>query len=74
MLLLKCLEVEEQHKSKTYWVQLGDSNTSYFHTTLKKRRENNTIRCIKTANGSHIISRDEIASETIDFYENMFSE
>ncbi|XP_062109851.1 uncharacterized protein LOC133821712 [Humulus lupulus] len=32
-----------RQQSKTTWLQFGDENTSYFHASLKKRREENPI-------------------------------
>lgn len=55
---LNILRTEEQFwasKSRINWLNLGDSNTSYFHASILKRRRDNRISSIKDSLGDGTI-------------------
>ncbi|XP_050238208.1 uncharacterized protein LOC126687695 [Mercurialis annua] len=70
--LLSCEESFYKQKSRIQWLNLGDSNTKYFHNSVKQRRITNCIPLIKLEDGSIISSKEEIHKEITRFYSNLF--
>ncbi|XP_074271106.1 uncharacterized protein LOC141595031 [Silene latifolia] len=58
-------------KAKHQWVQQGDTNSSYFHGLLKKRRNRNTIVQIEDMNGKICNSPDQIHTAFLDYYQHL---
>ncbi|XP_074271290.1 uncharacterized protein LOC141595221 [Silene latifolia] len=56
-------------KAKHQWVQQGDTNSSYFHGLLKKRRNGNKIVQIEDMNGKMCNSPDQIHTAFLDYYQ-----
>ncbi|XP_050229090.1 uncharacterized protein LOC126678227 [Mercurialis annua] len=71
--LMICEESFYKQKSRVQWLNLGDSNTKFFHNSIKQRRSRNNIAMIKLDNGEIINNRDKIHEEMKKFYKNMFS-
>lgn len=57
-----------QQKSRIKWLQLGDSNSSYFFANLKNRTAYSEIKKLQLSNGNWSDSEDEIKDEIIGFY------
>ncbi|XP_050238227.1 uncharacterized protein LOC126687715 [Mercurialis annua] len=70
--LLSCEESFYKQKSRIQWLNLGDSNTKYFHNSVKQRMITNCIPLIKLEDGSIISSKEEIHKEITRFYSNLF--
>ncbi|GAU10537.1 hypothetical protein TSUD_419470, partial [Trifolium subterraneum] len=62
-----------KQKSRTKWIQEGDSNTSFFHATIKGRHRSNRIAKIRKGN-EWIEGVDEIKQAAKDHYSVHFSE
>ncbi|XP_050217536.1 uncharacterized protein LOC126668373 [Mercurialis annua] len=70
--LLCCEESYYKQKSRVQWLNLGDSNTKFFHNSLKQRRIVNCIPILQLEDGSTINSSNEIHIEMTRFYKNLF--
>nr|XP_016433942.1 PREDICTED: uncharacterized protein LOC107760411 [Nicotiana tabacum] len=68
-------EVYLQQKSKATWLQLGDDNTSYFHSIIKHGKLKQAIIHIKNDQGGLNTNQDSIAREFTEeeVKETMFS-
>jgi hypothetical protein len=60
-----------QQKSRTKWIQEGDSNTRYFHASIKGRRRRNQIAMLKKG-GEWIEGVNEIKETVKDHFSNHF--
>ncbi|GAU51479.1 hypothetical protein TSUD_413680 [Trifolium subterraneum] len=60
-------------KSRTKWAQEGDSNSRYFHASIKSRRRKNQIVTLKK-DGEWIQGVAEIKEEVRDHYSKQFFE
>ena len=47
-------------KSRSIWVQFGDRNTKYFHTTTIIRRRKNRVEALRREDGSWSFDAEEI--------------
>ncbi|XP_021991402.1 uncharacterized protein LOC110888172 [Helianthus annuus] len=56
-----------KQKSKVQWLCAGDSNTSYFHNSVKSRNARNKINCIKDTNGNQYEGVD-VAAALLNHY------
>ncbi|XP_021996237.1 uncharacterized protein LOC110893435 [Helianthus annuus] len=66
-----CLDEERflKQKSKVEWLRVGDSNSAYFHMSLKSRNHRSCIDVITDANGtSH--EGDNVPDALVNHYEN----
>ncbi|XP_021991415.1 uncharacterized protein LOC110888183 [Helianthus annuus] len=54
-------------KSKVQWLCAGDSNTSYFHNSVKSRNARNKINCLKDTNGNQYEGVD-VAAALLNHY------
>ncbi|KAL0445553.1 UNVERIFIED_CONTAM: hypothetical protein Slati_1683200 [Sesamum latifolium] len=41
-----------KQRSKAYWLQEGDRNTTFFHARANERRRRNSIKALKTEEGA----------------------
>lgn len=55
-------------KSRVQWMELGDSNNHFFHSTLKERRCRNNILTLKDELGHTLEDDKEIAFECTKIY------
>ncbi|XP_050232999.1 uncharacterized protein LOC126681501 [Mercurialis annua] len=69
--MLRCEESFYKQKSRIQWLNLGDSNTKYFHNSIKQRRAMNSIPLIKLDDGRIINSQKDILEEMTRFYTNL---
>ncbi|XP_074316134.1 uncharacterized protein LOC141652515 [Silene latifolia] len=58
-------------KAKTQWCSEGDENTSYFHSTLKARRLQNSVFCILNRHGVLQNTNAGIEAAFEDYYRNL---
>uniref|UniRef100_A0A803QGF5 Reverse transcriptase domain-containing protein n=1 Tax=Cannabis sativa TaxID=3483 RepID=A0A803QGF5_CANSA len=58
-------------RSKIKWIQQGDSNTAYFHSMLKKRREDNRIVSFTTEQGSLNDHFPEVVQHFLNHFQNI---
>ncbi|XP_026439716.1 uncharacterized protein LOC113338529 [Papaver somniferum] len=61
-----------KHKSRVKWIDLGDSNTHFFHNSTKERYSRNNILTLLSRQNVLLQEDTEIAAECIDFYYSMF--
>ncbi|XP_050233116.1 uncharacterized protein LOC126681613 [Mercurialis annua] len=54
MFLLRSKESFYKQKSRIQWLQLGDSNTKYFHNSIKQRRVRSSIPLLKLDLGTRV--------------------
>ncbi|CAN1841986.1 LINE-1 retrotransposable element ORF2 protein [Linum perenne] len=60
-----------KQKARENWVNLGDSNTKFFHSSLKCRQAYNQIVSLNTADGRTVRDLPEIINEAVGFYEKL---
>lgn len=64
-------DIEEdclKQRSKVHWLDVGDGNNKFFHSSAKIREVRNAIHEILRANGSIAISDEEIKIEAESFF------
>ncbi|XP_075098842.1 uncharacterized protein LOC142175754 [Nicotiana tabacum] len=64
-------EMYLQKRSKAIWLQLGDDNTSYFHSIIKHRKLKQAITQIKNDQGELKSDQDSIAQVFVDYYQDL---
>ena len=72
----KALRQEEKfwaQKAHCKWLKEGDRNTTFFHNTVKQRRQHNFIQAIKDTNGMWNHDIQDICSTGVDFFKGLFS-
>ncbi|KAG7559018.1 Reverse transcriptase zinc-binding domain [Arabidopsis thaliana x Arabidopsis arenosa] len=70
------LEQEELiwlQKSREKWFELGDRNTSFFHTSTVIRRRRNRIEMLKNDDGIWISEAKELEQLAIAYYRRLYS-
>ncbi|MFS7905001.1 putative RNA-directed DNA polymerase [Helianthus anomalus] len=60
-----------QQKSKVDWLELGVSNTKYFHNVVKAKNHRSRISSIKDANGN-MVEEGMVAQVMVDHYSKFF--
>ncbi|XP_060210979.1 uncharacterized protein LOC132637995 [Lycium barbarum] len=60
-----------KQKSRVQWLKLGDSNTAFFHASIKNRVSQNMIRSLVSTNGNVINTEKGIEDESIGFYRTL---
>ncbi|XP_062113168.1 uncharacterized protein LOC133824305 [Humulus lupulus] len=58
-------------KAKIDWLKSGDENTKMFHSSLKKRRQQNTIYSIQDQFGRWIDNQEGVVAAFQDFYKSL---
>ncbi|CAL1406464.1 unnamed protein product [Linum trigynum] len=67
-------EAEEsffRQKSREIWLKEGDSNTPYFHNSVKSRQKRNMIRSLINENGQRVTDNDGMAGIAERFYREL---
>ncbi|XP_026433567.1 uncharacterized protein LOC113331007 [Papaver somniferum] len=72
--LTKYEESMLKQKSRVQWLDLGDSNNSFFHNSIKERRSMNNILTLTSTSGEQLDEDIPIAKECIDLYSLLFDE
>lgn len=66
-------ELYWHQRSRIQWLQAGDRNTRFFHTSALIRKRRNTISQIVDGTGALCYAQEEIAMVLIDFFTHQFS-
>ncbi|XP_070015409.1 uncharacterized protein [Nicotiana sylvestris] len=69
--LEKWLMVEEsimKQKSRVQWLNLGDSNTVFYHACMKNRQARNNIGRLIDSNGDIVQNPEEVKAKILNFY------
>ena len=61
-----------QVRSRAKWVEEGERSTKYFFNLEKQNASLNTIKQLKTADGSYTTSETEILDEEYNYYKNFY--
>ena len=79
-LLLKELDVvlEQEEviwfqKSREKWIDHGDRNTSFFHTSTVIRRRRNRIECLKNDTDTWVSDGQELEQIVVDYFQRLYS-
>ncbi|XP_026399752.1 uncharacterized protein LOC113295636 [Papaver somniferum] len=72
--LVKYEESMLKQKSRVQWLDLGDSNSSFFFNSVKERRSRNNILTLTSSSGEVLDEDEPIARECINFYSELFDE
>lgn len=70
--LEKWSNIEEQiwkQKARNDWLQLGDSNTKFFHAYAQVSKNTSAIHRLVNADGNVVVGQDSIKKEIRDFYQ-----
>lgn len=68
-----CEEILACQKSRVKWIAAGDSNTSFFHATMRIKKKNKKIERMSLLDGSFLNTADEVHAGAVDFYKKMLS-
>lgn len=60
-------------KSREKWIELGDRNTKYFHTSTIIRRRRNRIEMLKNNDGAWISDPTELENLAVGYYQRLYS-
>ncbi|KAL8129313.1 hypothetical protein V2J09_018468 [Rumex salicifolius] len=74
--LEKTLEEEELlwfQKARDKWVQFGDRNTRYFHTSTLIRRRRNKVEALMNDEGTWVTDQSELEGMVRGFYNSLYS-
>ncbi|XP_060188384.1 uncharacterized protein LOC132617405 [Lycium barbarum] len=73
---IKWLKMEDsilRQKARIKWAEKGDSNTKYFHSTIKARRKRAQIYKIKDRNDQWVEGNANISKAAIDHFSEIFT-
>jgi len=72
----RCTQEETlwRQKSRIQWLKEGERNTAFFHRSTIQHRMTNRINAIKTDEGNHVRTQDEIESELVSHFHSLLSE
>ncbi|GJY12395.1 hypothetical protein Tco_0381704 [Tanacetum coccineum] len=62
-----------KQKSKIEWLNLGDSNTAYFHKAVKSRISRNRVEAVLDSNGA-LLTNDQVAVGFVKYYEEFLDQ
>lgn len=60
-----------KQKARINWLQLGDSNTKFFHAFAQSRRSANAIHKLVRGDGSVCLGQEQIKKEITTFYKQL---
>ncbi|KAL2933458.1 LINE-1 reverse transcriptase-like protein [Bienertia sinuspersici] len=60
-----------QQKAKCQWIREGDSNTAFFHKSIKQRRLQNTIYAIRDCKGVLQDNPSSVAGAFLEYYKDL---
>ncbi|CAL1353631.1 unnamed protein product [Linum trigynum] len=61
-----------RQKSRTTWLQKGDSNTNYFHITTTQRRRHNLIEVLRDDHGQPHYEEPAKGNVSVSFFQQLF--
>ena len=59
-------------RSRALWMQQGDRNTKFFHSTASQRRQKNTIVGIQDEQGNWMESDEDIERIVLEYYQSIY--
>ncbi|XP_074374872.1 uncharacterized protein LOC141716338 [Apium graveolens] len=65
-------EIFWRQRSKQLWLQSGDKNTRYFHSSCTARRRTNRIHRLKNDNGNWVDWQQGLQSLIVNYYQDLF--
>jgi exonuclease III len=71
---LKQEEILWRQKSRIQWLKEGEKNTKFFHRSMIHRRFINRITKLENAQGSTLLTHQDITQELTDYYQDLLSE
>lgn len=60
-------------KSRVKWIECGDRNTSFFHTSTIIRRKKKMITTLKDSSGCWVVHRQDLKKMVIDYFADIYS-
>ncbi|XP_019246277.1 PREDICTED: uncharacterized protein LOC109225925 [Nicotiana attenuata] len=60
-------------KSRINWLNEGDSNTKFFHTSTLNKRRRNRILFLKEESGSWLYDQGDIKASIVSFFKNLYT-
>lgn len=60
-----------RQKAREKWIKLGDSNTRYFTTVIKKRNHRKRIQELHSLAGCRLTEPEAIKVKIADFYKSL---
>lgn len=60
-------------KSREKWMEFGDRNTTFFHTSTIIRRRRNRIEALRDDEGRWISDKQELENLAVDYYKKLYS-
>ncbi|XP_057871389.2 uncharacterized protein LOC131077832 [Cryptomeria japonica] len=66
-------EIFWKQKSRIDWLQEGDRNTSFFHNSVKARRQGSSFSMLLSSDGTQLSSCGEISREAVNYFSNLFT-
>ncbi|CAL1356008.1 unnamed protein product [Linum trigynum] len=69
--LLQAKESFLRHKSRDLWLKGGDSNSPYFHMSLKMRQRRNMITMLKDEEGNKVTDLHRMGDIAESFYKRL---
>ena len=65
-------EIFWSQKSRVQWLNEGDRNTHFFHSSVKGRRKRNKIHRLQRDDSSWTSTEEEIEEEVVKHYKDLF--
>lgn len=72
-LILDQREIFWRQRSKQLWLQSGDKNTRYFHSSCNTRRRTNRIHKLKNDNGDWLNWKQGLQPLIVNYFQDLFS-
>ncbi|CAA7042276.1 unnamed protein product [Microthlaspi erraticum] len=60
-----------KQKSRVRWLKEGDSNTGFFHRSVKANLSRNIIHHLRDSNGVKVTNTDQLKSMAVQYYRNL---
>nr|XP_009778407.1 PREDICTED: uncharacterized protein LOC104227788 [Nicotiana sylvestris] len=60
-----------KQKSRVQWLNLGDSNTTFYHACMKNRQARNNIGKLIDSNGDIVQNTEEVKAKILNFYRGL---
>ncbi|XP_019194791.1 PREDICTED: uncharacterized protein LOC109188616 [Ipomoea nil] len=70
--------LEQQHiywrqRAKEHWYQGGDTNSKFFHNSVKARRRRNSIKRLRDENGDWVREETGLDNVMLNYFNNLFA-
>ncbi|XP_077237148.1 uncharacterized protein LOC143878801 [Tasmannia lanceolata] len=63
-----------RQKSRIDWLNLGDTNSAFFHSAIAARRNTNSISALKTDEGDFTLDHNLIASTLVNYFKSLLNQ